>query len=75
MIPSMSRSNADTASSSGGISGTPSGGSIIAPMRTASGKEMSLSNTLLTISGLTCLRWRYPIRSGYFSISSTQLPP
>ena len=46
MMPSMSRSSPATASSRGGMSGTPSGGSIMAPMRTASGKERSLSSTL-----------------------------
>src|SRR5512133_158788 len=66
IMPSMSRPKADTDSSNGGISGTPNGGSIMAPIRTASGNDRSLSSTCATICGLTCLRCKYPIRSGYF---------
>ena len=57
MIPSTSRSNADTASSSGGIQAQPSAGSThrTDAHRPAEGDVLAQD---LTISGRTACRWR-----------------
>ena len=46
------------------MSGSPSGGSTMAPRRTAGAKPSFSSRTRAWIARSTCLRWTYCTRSG-----------